>query len=826
MATFAAGTPQSYGNDYYKNNPWGALPAGPAQQTKQPSPQSQPVFGTQSGGAYSAYKPGNAQPQPSARTVRFDTLQEAQGMQQYLQGLGHTAPAVTARDGGYGFGAPPPPPQGMHYSSYNPGQAQPQQQPSLGTAYNPQQPNPFPFAQQPPLPPFQFQATDFMGNQFNNPGAFTAQQGAMAQALNQQRSQQIGNMFTQGTPMGSLDPFAAYGQGQQMMQGGFQNPFAPQPSMDPMRLNQFSPQPAFQPQQQSFGGQSPWAQQPAVPKTYQQTTWEQVGNQLVERKAGTPMLDSQGRQVYQQAGVDWGQKRGNAFESAMYEQGYVPEQMRGPTALAPMRERAGQMADDYIRQQQTAMYGQPFAQPAREIGKQPQQPARQPSQWMGGHTDQPAWPGGPSRRLPEPLPPPGQAQPGFGGRIGQGGFGTHDFVDTDNDGTDDRYQMGPGQRPSGSPQRPGQAQPVQQPSQGTPYNPGSPYEQYQEHLRGENVRQQRDSLAGRLGFSPGQPISDSELLQRMFDTSVSGRSFLSEPVRNAAVGAGLISAQDAAQLAKEAASRGSGAKMAQEVRNWGQLGADRTINQMRPGVADEKYYAQNGLSALIPQRAAYENFLTSTQGVPQNVARQMAEQQYQFTSREDSVRALQNEIRDLRQRHQVAPYAEQQRLWKELEAKTDQARVAMYGLTAQDRDAEAARRTQEQARQAQQWEEAKRQKERDALAKSVGGFNNTQTLMANRAPVPTYSGAQTPAQLAQRGWLLEQAQRYGSRDDSDQRDARLGHIGKILSASPAEIERMYKATPGGPTLDKRTDKRTLDLYAHQVKGFNAAAGRR
>jgi hypothetical protein len=75
------------------------------------------------------------------------------------------------------------------------------------------------------LPPFQFQATDFMGNQFNNPGAFTAQQGATAQALNQQRGQQIGNMFTQGTPLGPLNPFAAYQQGQQMVQGGFANPF-------------------------------------------------------------------------------------------------------------------------------------------------------------------------------------------------------------------------------------------------------------------------------------------------------------------------------------------------------------------------------------------------------------------------------------------------------------------------------------------------------------------------------------------------------------------------------------------------------------------------
>jgi hypothetical protein len=69
------------------------------------------------------------------------------------------------------------------------------------------------------LPAFQFRATDFMGNQFNNPGAFTAQQGATAHALNQQRTQQILNMFTNGTPLGGLNPMAAYHQGQQMLRG-------------------------------------------------------------------------------------------------------------------------------------------------------------------------------------------------------------------------------------------------------------------------------------------------------------------------------------------------------------------------------------------------------------------------------------------------------------------------------------------------------------------------------------------------------------------------------------------------------------------------------
>jgi hypothetical protein len=76
------------------------------------------------------------------------------------------------------------------------------------------------------LPAFQFRARDFAGNQFNNPAAFTAQQGAMAHALNQQRGQQINDMFTQGKPLSSLNPMLAYGQGQQMIKDGWQNPFS------------------------------------------------------------------------------------------------------------------------------------------------------------------------------------------------------------------------------------------------------------------------------------------------------------------------------------------------------------------------------------------------------------------------------------------------------------------------------------------------------------------------------------------------------------------------------------------------------------------------
>ena len=138
----------------------------------------------------------------------------------------------------FGFGQPaarPAQPQSQpptsrpagNFSAYSPGQAQPQQSPwATATQYG-QQPA---WAQQLPyggqnvgVQPFQFRATDFMGNQFSDPAAFTAQQGAMTQALNQQRAQQI----SQGN-FGPLNPSLAYRQGQEMLQAGWQNQFAQQ----------------------------------------------------------------------------------------------------------------------------------------------------------------------------------------------------------------------------------------------------------------------------------------------------------------------------------------------------------------------------------------------------------------------------------------------------------------------------------------------------------------------------------------------------------------------------------------------------------------------
>jgi len=162
-----------------------------------------------SGGAYAASSPGQAQPQQQSQGTPYNP-QQGQNFA--------------------GFGSQ----QGGPFSAWNPNNANDSQAPrppaSQAQAFQfggTQPPGQAPGPQGPPfshplaqhLPAFQFRATDFMGNQFNNPGAFTAQQGATAHALNQQRTQQILNMFTNGAPLGGLNPMAAYYQGQQMLQG-------------------------------------------------------------------------------------------------------------------------------------------------------------------------------------------------------------------------------------------------------------------------------------------------------------------------------------------------------------------------------------------------------------------------------------------------------------------------------------------------------------------------------------------------------------------------------------------------------------------------------
>jgi hypothetical protein len=190
-------------------------------------------------GGFPSYRPGQAQSQQSPYT----------NSQSYGQQGG--SPAPQQQSGGFSAYSP----QSGGSGSYS------QQSGGFGS-YSPQSGGFGAYQQQ--MPSFQFQATDWMGNTYDNPAAFNNQQGAWAAALNNQRQQQIqGN-----APMGSLNPFAAYQQGQQMIQGGWTNPFAQQtpsqPAMDPSRLGgqTFAPQYAGSPgpgDGAPFGGsQEPW----------------------------------------------------------------------------------------------------------------------------------------------------------------------------------------------------------------------------------------------------------------------------------------------------------------------------------------------------------------------------------------------------------------------------------------------------------------------------------------------------------------------------------------------------------------------------------------
>lgn len=166
-----------------------------------------------------------------------------------------------------------------NFSAYRPGQAQSQQSPyAQSSPYGQNQGFQMYGQAAVPLPTFQFRGTDFMGNQYDNPGSFTAQQGATANALNAQRAQQINTQQP-----GRLDPFAAYQQGQRDIQGGFVNPFAqsvpPQNVVQSRDWNSLASRPIYgdgvmgpsQPlasiQQQSFPSQyrPPQASQPSPP---------------------------------------------------------------------------------------------------------------------------------------------------------------------------------------------------------------------------------------------------------------------------------------------------------------------------------------------------------------------------------------------------------------------------------------------------------------------------------------------------------------------------------------------------------------------------------
>lgn len=165
-------------------------------------PRTQPGSGPL-GPVMQIASPGRAQSQQSPYATATPYGQSSGQQGGTPQSGGYTAYAPQQQTGG--FGAYVPQPGYAPQQSYTPPMSYGGQMGWFGQG----------------VPSFQFQATDFMGNTYDNPGAFTAQQGAMAQALNQQRAGQV-----ESQNFGALNPFAAYQQGQQMMQGGFTNPFA------------------------------------------------------------------------------------------------------------------------------------------------------------------------------------------------------------------------------------------------------------------------------------------------------------------------------------------------------------------------------------------------------------------------------------------------------------------------------------------------------------------------------------------------------------------------------------------------------------------------
>lgn len=182
------------------------------QQQNRPEPAPKPA------GNFSSYRPGQAQSQQSPYADATSYKPQNQPANQWNQG-GTNQQQTRQMD------------LSQYMSAGNPlgrGQQTQAAPPMAGQPQPPQFDQFLPFGgQNAGIPPFQFRATDFMGNQFSDPGAFTAQQGAMAQALNQQRAQGIG----QGQ-FGSLNPQLAYQQGAEMLQGGWRNQFATPPVQD------------------------------------------------------------------------------------------------------------------------------------------------------------------------------------------------------------------------------------------------------------------------------------------------------------------------------------------------------------------------------------------------------------------------------------------------------------------------------------------------------------------------------------------------------------------------------------------------------------------
>lgn len=199
---------------------------------------------------------------------------QAQPIQPQPQGTPYGSPAARPSDPRTGDPSLPPPTTGgplpparqsQDFSVYRPQQA-PAAQPAYGNPfaqYNPQQMGNF-VQQQMGLPSFQFTATDAFGRTFDNPAALTAQQGAMAQALNAQRAQQI-----QSGQRAPLNPQAAYQQAQQMIEGGWTNPFAMPDSQQMGTMGG----PATDPRWSHNGGQWQSGQAQPIQPPSQGTPW-------------------------------------------------------------------------------------------------------------------------------------------------------------------------------------------------------------------------------------------------------------------------------------------------------------------------------------------------------------------------------------------------------------------------------------------------------------------------------------------------------------------------------------------------------------------------
>lgn len=114
---------------------------------------------------------------------------------------------------------------------------------------------------------------------------------------------------------------------------------------------------------------------------------------------------------------------------------YVPIERLREAAQSILEERIRSQTQDFEKQ-----YKMP-AQPYTPKQTPPMMPATGPVRSFQ--------PGGPDRQLfkpgqAQPVQPPAQGTP-YGEMIGKQGPATAQFIDTDNDGVDDRYQRGPGQ---------------------------------------------------------------------------------------------------------------------------------------------------------------------------------------------------------------------------------------------------------------------------------------------------------------------------------------------------------------------------------------------